>query len=104
MTGYEKLLMLLRDEGSRYNPPSLMLGEMISNTEVSLGRMTLDPDDYYISEHLTKPILTELKLTSTLADKSEYIKPLKKGDIVLLYQISEDKFVIIERVVENVSV
>lgn len=104
MTGYEKLLMLLRNEGSRYNPPSLLLGEMISTTEISLGRITLDADDYYIAEHLTKPLLTKLNLSSNLADNSTYINPLKEGDIVLLYPLTEEKYVVIERVVEpNVS-
>lgn len=110
MDGYSKMLMLFRNEGSKYNPPTLLLGEMTSSTDITIGKLVLDEDDYYISEHLTKPILTELNFTIDSSggishshgwtDKSKYLKPLKKGDLVLLYPLNDDKFVVIDKVVE----
>ena len=88
MNGYEKLIMTIRKEGARNNPPSLFIGEMTSKNECAIGSLSLDKeaDDKGVSKTGTN-------------DKCKYIEPLKKGDKVLLYKVGEEKYVVIERVV-----
>lgn len=93
MDGYSKMLMLFRNEGSKYNPPMLLLGEMTSSVDCVIGKLSLDEEDYYISEHLATK------------EGNKYKSSLKAGDIVLLYPLNDEKYVIIEKVVElNVSI
>ena len=107
MNGYEKLIMTIRKEGARNNPPSLFLGEMTSKDECLIGSLTLDKDDLLFAEHLTKKVVSEIDIKADdkgvsktgINDKSKYIEPLKKGDKVLLYKINSEKYVVIEKVV-----
>ena len=107
MNGYEKLIMTIRKEGARNNPPSLFLGEMTSKDECLIGSLTLDKDDLLFAEHLTKKVVSEIDIKADdkgvsktgINDKSKYIEPLKKGDQVLLYKINSEKYVVIEKVV-----
>lgn len=57
-------------------------------------RFNSNEEDLYIAEHLLNPICTH---ADDIA--STYIDPLKNGDMVLLFQLSDSKFVIIEKVV-----
>lgn len=110
MDAYEKIIRTMRSEGSRNNPESIRLGRMASATSCKLGNIELDADDFYVSEHLTKKSLVELHASTTgsggethshgVVDDSEYLQPLKAGDLVLVLKISEEKYVIIDRVVE----
>ena len=107
MNGYEKLIMTIRKEGARNNPPSLFLGEMTSKDECLIGSLTLDKDDLLFAEHLTKKMVSAVDIKADdkgvsktgINDKSKYIEPLKKGDKVLLYKINSEKYVVIEKVV-----
>ena len=107
MNGYEKLIMTIRKEGARNNPPSLFLGEMTSKDECLIGSLTLDKDDLLFAEHLTKKVVSEIDIKADdksvsktgINDKSKYIEPIKKGDKVLLYKINSEKYVVIEKVV-----
>lgn len=107
MNGYEKLIMTIRKEGARNNPPSLFFGEMTSKDECLIGSLTLDKDDLLFAEHLTKKMVSEVDIKADdkgvsktgINDKSKYIEPLKKGDKVLLYKINSEKYVVIEKVV-----
>ena len=109
MDAYEKMIRIMRSEGSRKNIPKLILGEMKSNKKCMADGMELDEDDLYISEHLTERQVVEINIkvdsdgyvkSDGKNDKSEYIEPLEEGDIVLLYKISNEKYVIIDKVVE----
>lgn len=107
MNGYEKLIMTIRKEGARNNPPSLFIGEMTSKNECAIGSLSLDKEDLLFAEHLTKRAVSEIDIKADdkgvsktgINDKCKYIEPLKKGDKVLLYKISGEKYVVIERVV-----
>lgn len=80
MDGFEKLVKTIREEGARYNPYSLCLGEMTGKRTCRTGSLALDPDDLLVAEHLKGK--------------------LEKGDTVVLYHISEDSYVILEKVVD----
>lgn len=105
MDGYEKLIKTIREESSRAEKGfPLKIGVMKSPTSCLMGQIELEHDDIYIAEHLTKNVLTELDFkienSGSWTDKSKYINPLKTGDLVLIVQISSEKYAIIERMVE----
>lgn len=76
MNSYEKLLEIMRKQGSKDNPSSLQLGRC-ENNKVKVGNQILDPEDYMIADGLK----------------------IKKGDLLLIYQISDAQFIIICKVV-----
>lgn len=100
MNPYERLINVMREQGSVKNPPQLRLGTMISDSQCDIGTMVLESDDLYIAEHLVDGY--EIKIMVEPSEKKQTAKvyhALQKGDVVLLYQIKEEKFVIIEKVV-----
>lgn len=107
MNGYEKLIKTMRSEATRnLSKYPLRLCEMLSPTSCKYGQLVLDADDLLFSEHLVKSIMSELDISINYnlgyTDNSAYISPLKKGDKVLVCQISDDKFAVLERLVEVV--
>lgn len=78
MNQYEQLLELMKRMGSKTNPETLQLAEVVSSTEIRLGGNKLDADDYKINEN---------------------IKDMKAGDLILVYKIRDDLYVIICKVV-----
>lgn len=114
MTPEEKLINIIRMEGSRKNTPALTLGEMISKNQCQVGENILEADDLYIAEHLVNAYEVAITLDAVPAyistqasstpvwiknQKATVQRSLKKGDVVLLYPISTEKYVIIEKVV-----
>mgnify|MGYP002765189543 CR=1 FL=1 len=114
MTPEEKLINIIRMEGSRKNTPALTLGEMISKNQCQVGENILEADDLYIAEHLVNAYEVAITLDAVPAyistqasstpvwiknQKATVQNSLKKGDVVLLYPISTEKYVIIEKVV-----
>lgn len=108
MTGYEKLIKMMRSQGAVYNSPGLRIGVMTSGNTCKIGNLDLDADDLYIAEHLLYKqcykVDERVTVSNTHAvsyeDRSKYLEPLKSGDMVLAYQINDDKYVIIEKIVE----
>jgi hypothetical protein len=123
MNGYERIINMMREQGAVKNPASLQLGEMTSATSCKVGDLKLDADDLLIPEHLTdyeikidienKGTLTAPTTTNAqhkhdvenLTTKNTKIKvhgALKKGDIVLVYRLSDEQYAIIDKMVEVV--
>lgn len=122
MNSCETLIELMRNEGSRNNPPMIQLGEMLSDIECRIGENNLDLDDLYIAEHLTEHKrvmdienagdvdaettaesghLHKLQSMTTRYTAIRIHTTLKKGDIVAAYRISEDKYLIFAKVVSG---
>ena len=80
MNAYEKMLMIIREQGKKGNPDTLKMAEMASDSTVKTGTLILDEED--------------LLVDSNLKDK------LEKGDTVLIQKVSEDTYVILAKVVE----
>ncbi len=78
MNSYEKLLEIMRKQGSKDNPTSLQLGRC-ENNKVKVGNQILDPEDYLIADGLK----------------------VNEGDLLLVYQISDAQFIIICKVVST---
>lgn len=122
MNGCETLIELMRQEGSKNNPPVIELGEMLSATECRIGENDLELEDLYIAEHLIAHERTvdieaggHIDATTTTDSghshkilsmswsdtKLRIHTTLKKGDIVAAYRISEDKYLIFAKVVSG---
>lgn len=106
MAAVEDLLDIMRKQGSIDNPSGLELAEMTGPASAAIGDLTLDPEDLYIPDRLTKKMAVEVKGITTegtndITDKSEYSDPLKAGDLVVVYQLSDSKYVILDRVVSG---
>lgn len=110
MNGYERIINMMREQGAVKNPASLQLGEMTSATSCKVGDLKLDADDLLIPEHLTDyeikiDIENKGTLTAPTTTKNTKIKvhgALKKGDIVLVYRLSDEQYAIIDKMVEVV--
>lgn len=82
----------------------LQLGEMTGPTSCKVGGLELTKDDLKFAQHLLTTNCTKVKEIansegSVCTDKSAYLPALKAGDEVLLYQISDSLFLVIERMV-----
>lgn len=111
MNGCEKLIQIMRQQGAMGNPPRLELGEMLSESTCRIGGNDLEKEDLIVAEHLTAGYNTKISanIAATIDGKETGIimkdqtvainSRLKKGDTVLTYRISEDKYAIIERMV-----
>ena len=105
-----RLLDIMREQGKKDNPETLVIGTMTSAATCSIGDLALDEEDLLFNEMLLKPDLTKLRFnikssggvshTHEWEDKSEYIKPLKKGDTVVLMKLEDqDTYVVLCKVV-----
>lgn len=79
MNGYEKIINTMRKEATKGAKPfPIKLGTMTSSATCALGQLELDSDDFYVADHLE----------------------LEEDDLVIVAQVSDEKFVIMEKVVE----
>ena len=91
----DEFLGLMRGESERNAPRSLKLGQMTGPDSCRIGTLQLQRSDLLISDRLMSPMCTQV----TGETQGTYSAALKAGDVVVVYQISESKFVILERVV-----
>lgn len=102
MNQYEKLLNIIQGESKKHNSESLKVGKMRSATTCEVGGLVLEKEDLYIADHLINPPCIEVNISidnGIITDKSKYMKPLKAGDLVVLYRLSDEKYLLLERVV-----
>lgn len=78
----------------------LKLGVMTGANSCKVGQLALTKDDLMFSAHLLHQICTKVSVSGTAhTDNSSYLPALKAGDSVLVYQLSETKCLILERMV-----
>ena len=114
MNGYEQIIKLMRQQGAAKNPSTLQLAEMTSATACKVGALKLSKGDLLIPEHLTNykvkidvvkagnvanPTIDNLE---TEGAKIKVYGALKKGDLVLVQRLSDEKYAIVEKVLEVV--
>ncbi len=80
MNGYEKIIDLMRQQGAVRNLPAPRLAEMAGVAECDVGNMKLEREDFLVAEHLKGNLM--------------------EGDTVLIQRVSEEKYAIIEKLVE----
>lgn len=91
MTSYQKILNIMRAQGAKDNEKGVRLAEVGENLSVTSGGLTLEKDDLLFASHL---------ISGYLDQNGQPVEPLKKGDAVLIKRLSEDKYAVIERVIE----
>lgn len=122
MNGIEKLIEIIRQEGAKNNPPMIKLGEMISENSCRIGENELDAEDLYFAEHMieheklidieeggkldatTDTSGNHSHMLQTLTSEGTKIRihtTLKKGDLVAVYRISDEKYLILAKVVSG---
>ena len=99
MRDIERLLMLLKKH-SKENTKSFAIGEMTSEKSVMIDTQEYKDDDLMIASHLRHNLCSEVIITTDHSDNSKYLESLKKGDIVFVYFINDEKIVILERLEE----
>jgi hypothetical protein len=78
VNSYERLLKIMRHQGKKGNNTGLQMARVVQD-QVLCNELKLDPEDYYIADGLV----------------------LNDGDMVLVYQISDDRYIIICKVVNT---
>ena len=73
MTSAEKLVEMMRNQGRYYNGKGIRVGTMVSDKNVELDGLELEPEDYLKNADIT----------------------LTEGDEVLVGQINDELYVII---------
>ncbi|MBQ0079698.1 MAG: hypothetical protein KBS66_07415 [Eubacterium sp.] len=84
----------------------LQIATMLGPTSCKIGNLILSGPDLLIADHLLHSVCTGVSMTAPAGggpctDKSTYISALKAGDLVVITQISDDKFIVLERVVST---
>lgn len=88
----EKLLKVMKEEF--YNKSEIYITTMKTKNTCNVNNLPLDADDLYIAEHLTTGYLIPD------GETYKFISPLQAGDVVLLIKLSDEKYVIVERLVQ----
>lgn len=71
---FAKLLVMMREQGSKDNPTTLELGEMLSPNTCTVGELPLDEDDLLINSSLKgKLVKGDLVALMQLFDQEEYV-------------------------------
>lgn len=100
---YENLVSVMRTEGQHDAHAGIQLATMASGTSCKIGNLTLLPEDLYIPDRLMSAVCTKAAGichdSAQFTDKSTYNSALKAGDIVAVYPLSNQKYIILERVV-----
>lgn len=104
---YAELLKMMQRQGEANNPIGLEMGIMTGNKSCTVGELELDEEDLLISDHLltgyykAKDPENPLSFSTISELKSciEYVEPLKEGDTVIVQQVDDETYAILERMV-----
>ena len=103
MSWKEDMISMMREQGERNNPTGIQLATMTSANTAMIGNLPLLSQDLLFSDRLLQPTATKVAghcpADGELADKSAYLPALKAGDIVAVYRVNDQKFLVLERVV-----
>lgn len=100
MNAYEELLNVMRNEGKKDNTAPIQVGVMTGAASCRIGKLTLSESDLLIAEHLkTGYHYAVYDDKPSKKDKNTFIGPLKSGDNVAVYRISDERYMILERLV-----
>lgn len=100
MNPYEQILETMRQQGKKDNTAPIQIGVMESETTCAIGELKLSDSDLLIAEHLTTGYHYAVDKTApSKKDETTFIGALKKGDKVAVYRISDELYIILERLV-----
>ncbi len=89
---YEKIIRLMQSQGAVNNSAEVKVGVMTGPKSCTVGDLALSGSDLMIAEHL-------LHKVALYNEEEQYLKPLKKGDVVAITRISEDCYAILGKLV-----
>jgi hypothetical protein len=107
---YSELIRLMRQQGAKFNPTTLLLGIMQGSDSVKIGDLVLDKEDIMIADYLLKDYAYELDTpyvsavnftadTATTQNRVVRKAGLKKGDVVAVMKLNhDDTYVILAKV------
>lgn len=98
---YSELLNLMREQGAKYNPPTIEIGEVISPNpvKIKLGDLQLDKDDVLINDFLLQGYKRQLKVNG-ITNEYETTDTLKKGDLLAIMPAGDrQRFIVLCKVV-----
>jgi hypothetical protein len=102
MSWQSDMIGMMRKQGAVSNTPGLQMGRMTGESSCKTGDLDLSSADLYIPDRLLKPMAYEVDASIDkdhgFHDRTKYIEPLKAGDLVVLYRLSDTKYVILDRV------
>lgn len=100
MNAYERIIDLMRQQGSANNPASIQIGTMDNATTCSVGELKLYEDDLLVAEHLKTGFHKSVNnIDPSIQNNDTFIEPLKAGDTVALYRVDGELYIILERLV-----
>lgn len=100
MDAYEKILEVMRGEGRKDNPAPIQIGIMTGEASCKIGKLMLESGDLLIAEHLkTGYHCAVCGDEPSRKDSNTFIEPLRSGDKVAVYRISDECYIILERLV-----
>lgn len=100
MNAYEEMLSIMRNEGKKDNTAPIQIGIMDSPTSCSIGKLQLSGGDLLMAEHLKTGYYYAVDdAKPSKKDKTTFIGGLQKGDKVAVYRISDELYIILERLV-----
>lgn len=79
MNAYEEILGLMRNEGKKDNTAPIQIGVMQDAEKCRLGKLVLSKDDMMVAQHIAGT--------------------LKQGDTVAVYRMSDELYLLLERLV-----
>lgn len=91
MTSYQKILAVMRSQGGKDNEKGVRLAEVGDNLSVTSGGLTLEKDDLLYAAHL---------ISGYLDKDGQPVEPISKGDAVLIKRLNDEKYAVIERVID----
>ncbi|MBO5093920.1 MAG: hypothetical protein J6C33_06140 [Lachnospiraceae bacterium] len=89
MNAYEEILGVMRNEGRKDNTAPIQIGTMTGAASCRIGRLELADSDLLIAEHLK----------TGYYGRDIFIEPLNSGDKVAVYRLSDELYIILERLV-----
>lgn len=89
MNAYEEILGMMRNEGKKDNTAPIQIGIMTGANSCKVGKLILSGTDLRIAQHLK----------TGYRCKDSFVEPLKSGDEVAVYRISDEQYIILERLV-----
>lgn len=99
MSAFEDLIGIMQAEGEKNNPTGTQLGVMTGPNTCDVDGLSLMAEDLFFAEHLIYPVAFKVKINEDGTDGSEYLEPLKKGDIVAVKKISDSQYLVLGKMV-----
>lgn len=100
MNPYEEILGMMRREGKKDKTAPIQIGVMEGPETCGIGELKLFGKDLLIAEHLKTGYHCAVnENTPSKKDKTTFVGPLQKGDKVAVYRISDEIYIILERLV-----